>query len=384
MWTLWPLLFATLTRHRLRRAFTIGSIAVAFLLYGLLSAVEFAFLGRVELVGQDRLIATHKTSIIESLPRSYLGRVRQFDGVRGAASLTWFGGYFQDPKQALPVFAVDDNYFALYPEIDVAPAALADWQLDRSAALVGSGTMRRYGWQVGDLVPLRSNIFQRTDGRAEWPVRIAGSYARREDDRNDGILLHYEYFNEARSVGRDGIGWMIIRLRDPEAGPGVAHGIDAMFANSPAETRTSSEKSVTQSFANQLGDIGAIIRFVVAAVFFAMLLVTANTMAQSVRERTPEFAVLKTLGFSDAAVLGLVLAESLLLAVAGGAAGLGLALAVTRGLHATLSQFLPNFRLTGAACAVGILYMLLLGLLAGAWPAWSAMRLRIVEALRRG
>ena len=166
-------------------------------------------------------------------------------------------------------------------------------------------------------MPLRSNIFRRRDGRSEWPVRVAGLYTRADTD-NGGILLHYEYLNEARTIGKDGIGWIIIRLNDPAAGPQIARDIDAMFANSPEETRTSSEKSVTQSFANQLGDIGAIVRFVVGAVFFAMLLVTANTMAQSVRERTPEFAVLKTLGFSDLTVLGFVLAESLLLALLGG------------------------------------------------------------------
>ncbi len=382
MWKLWPLLLATLRQHRLRRLFTVGSIGVAFLLYGLLAAVEHAFTGGVELAGQDRLIATHKTSIIQSLPRSYLTRIRQFAGVRGAASFSWFGGYYQDPKTQLPVFAVDENYFDLYPEIALRRAQLEDWQADRGAVMVGAALAARYGWHVGDLVPLRSNIYRRRDGRAEWPVRVAGLYTRADSD-NGGILLHYDYLNEARTFGKDGIGWIIIRLNDPAAGPAIARDIDAMFANSPEETRTSSEKSVTQSFANQLGDIGAIVRFVVGAVFFAMLLVTANTMAQSVRERTPEFAVLKTLGFSDLTVLGFVLAESLLLAAVGGLAGLGLALALTQGLHSTLAQYLPNFRLTGRALASGLVFVVGLGLLSGAWPAWSAMRLRIVDALRR-
>lgn len=382
MWRLWPLLLATLRRHRLRRLFTIGSIGVAFLLYGLLAAVEHAFTGGVQLAGQDRLITTHKTSIIQSLPSSYLTRIRQFAGVRGAASFSWFGGYYQDPKTQLPVFAVDENYFDLYPEISASHGALEDWRSDRGAAMVGAAVARRYGWHAGDQVPLRSNIFRRKDGRAEWSVRIAGLYTRADSD-NGGILLHYDYLNEARTFGRDGIGWIIVRLNDPRSGPAIARDIDLMFANSPEETRTSSEKSVTQSFANQLGDIGAIVRFVVGAVFFAMLLVTANTMAQSVRERTPEFAVLKTLGFSDLTVLGFVLSESMLLALIGGLAGLGLALSLTRGLHATLSQYLPNFRLTSAALATGVLFIIGLGLLSGAWPAIAAMRLRIVDALRR-
>ena len=383
MWKLWPLLLATLGRHRLRLAFTVGSIGIAFLLYGLLSAVNHALTGGVEVAGQDRLFTTHKTSIIQSLPRSYLDRVRGFGEVKGAASLSWFGGYYQDPRQQLPVFVVDENYFDLYPEIRLDRRALEDWQADRAAAFVGATVAKQYGWKVGDVVPLRSNIFQRRDGRAEWPVRVAGIYTR-EDGPQNAILLHYDYLNQARTFGKDTIGWIIIRIRHVDAGAALGREIDAQFENSPEETRTSSEKAVAQSFANQLGDIGAIIRFVVSAVFFAMLLVTANTMAQSVRERTPEFAVLKTLGFADVTVLGFVLAESLLIGLIGGLIGLGLAVLLTRALAPVLAQFLPSFKITTAALYSGLVFMLLLGLLAGVWPAWSAMRLRIVVALRRG
>jgi putative ABC transport system permease protein len=383
MWKLWPLLLATLGRHRLRLAFTVGSISVAFLLYGLLSAVNHALTGGVELAGQDRLITTHKTSIIQSLPRAYLDRVRGYGEVRGAASLSWFGGYYQDARQQLPVFVVDENYFELYPEIRLVRSEFEDWQGDRAAAMVGAGTAAQFGWRVGDVVPLKSNIFVRRDGRAEWPVRIAGIYRRDEGPQN-AILLHYDYLNEARTFGKDTIGWIIIRVRHVQSAPELARQIDAQFENSPEETRTASEKAVAQSFANQLGDIGAIIRFVVSAVFFAMLLVTANTMAQSVRERTPEFAVLKTLGFTDATVLGFVLLESVLVALLGGCLGLALAVLIAGALQPVLSQFLPSFRLTATALYTGLGFMVALGVLAGLWPAWSAMRLRIVVALRRG
>ncbi len=377
-----PLLKSGFGRHRLRLAFTVASIVIAFLLFGLLWAVRHALTSGVEVAGADRLITTHRTSIIQGLPRAYLGRVRQLGDVRGASSLSWFGGYYQDPRVQLGVFAVDPNYFELYPEVAVPRAQLEDWQSDRAAAIVGPAIAARYGWRVGDVVPLQSNVWQRADGRGEWPVRIAAIYAQENGDPNT-IFLHYDFLNEARTIAKDEIGWVIVRLRDAGRGPAVGAEIDAMFANSPQETKTSSEKAVAQSFANQIGDIGAILTFVVSAVFFAMLLVTANTMAQSVRERTPELAVLKTLGFRDGAVLALVLGEAVLITLLGGLAGLGLAVLAAGALAPALSAFLPSFQVPGRALWQGAAFMLLLGIAAGLVPALAAMRLQIVAALRR-
>jgi putative ABC transport system permease protein len=377
-----PLLKSGFGRHRLRLAFTVASIVIAFLLFGLLWAVRHALTSGVEVAGADRLITTHRTSIIQGLPRAYLGRVRQLGDVRGASSLSWFGGYYQDPRVQLGVFAVDPNYFELYPEVAVPRAQLEDWQSDRAAAIVGPAIAARYGWRVGDVVPLQSNVWQRADGRGEWPVRIAAIYAQENGDPNT-IFLHYDFLNEARTIAKDEIGWVIVRLRDAGRGPAVGAEIDAMFANSPQETKTSSEKAVAQSFANQIGDIGAILTFVVSAVFFAMLLVTANTMAQSVRERTPELAVLKTLGFRDGAVLALVLGEAVLITLLGGLAGLGLAVLAAGALAPALSAFLPSFQVPGRALWQGVAFMLLLGIAAGLVPALAAMRLQIVAALRR-
>jgi putative ABC transport system permease protein len=369
-------------RHRLRLAFTIASIVIAFLLFGLLWAVRHALGAGVEVAGADRLITTHKTSIIQGVPRAYLTRVRQLGEVRGASSLSWFGGYYQDPRVQLGVFAVDTNYFELYPEVELRRSQLEDWQSDRATAIVGPAIAERYGWRTGDVVPLQSNVWTRADGRGEWPVRIAGIYAQENGDPNT-IFLHYEFLNEGRSFAKDEIGWIITRLRDAGRGPAVAAEIDAMFANSPQETKTSSEKAVAQSFANQIGDIGAILTFVVSAVFFAMLLVTANTMAQSVRERTPELAVLKTLGFRDGAVLAMVLGEAVLITLLGGLLGLALAALAAGALAPALSAFLPLFAVPGAAIVQGVAFMLVLGVAAGLVPAVAAMRLQIVAALRR-
>ncbi|MEI6460035.1 MAG: FtsX-like permease family protein [Pseudomonadota bacterium] len=381
-WRLLPLLRAALQRHRLRLLFTIASITVAFLLFGLLGAVRTALTAGVEIAGRDRLIATQKVSIIQPLPRAYLGRVRQISGVRTVSSLTWFGGIYQDPTKQLVVFAVDANYFDLYTkELLVDPLERSRWLADRTGALVGAGIAARYGWHVGDTVPLQSNIYRRRDGAPSWPVHILGLYHSDSVDTNQ-IFLHYEYFNESVSFGKDAIGWILIQVADPAMGPRIAAEVDATFANSNAETKTSSEKAVAQSFANQIGDIGKILDFVVTAVFFAMLLVTANTMAQSVRERTAEIAVLKTLGFTDASVLVLVLAESLLITGVGAALGLFLATAATSGLGAALRSFLPHFEIPARAYGIAVLYALGLGLAAGVLPARQAMRLEIVRALR--
>jgi putative ABC transport system permease protein len=378
-----PLLLPNATRHGLRLLFTLASIVVAFLLFGLLGAVDRAFSRGVEVAGQDRMMVMHRTSIIMSLPRSYLGRVRGLPEVRTAASLSWFGGWYREARNQIAVFAIDPEYFSMYPELRLSPAEFADWTGDRAAAVVGPGLAADFGWKLGDVVPLKSSIFRKKDGSSDWPVRVAGIYA--TDVGNPrAIFIHYEYLNESRSFGKDQIGWVIVRLTSPSLGPALAQAVDGLFANSPTETKTSTEKALAQSFANQVGDIGAILSYVVAAVFFTILLVTANTMMQSVRERTSELAVLKTLGFTDVDVLSFVLGESVLIAFAGGVLGLTLAWLATLALGAQLKQYLPNFDMTRGTVLAGIAFMVLLGIAAGALPAVAAMRLRIVEALRRG
>lgn len=369
-------------RHRLRMFFTLASIVVAFFLFGLLQAVRSALSGGVEIADQDKLITHHKVSIIQSLPVNYLTQVRARPELVDAASLSWFGGIYQDPRQQLVVFAVTDNYFSLYPDIHIPPAQLKAWQGDRQAALIGADIAKRYGWAVGDVIPMKSNIYRRADGQGAWPMTVAGIWS--ADDRAaQEIFFHTEYFNESISFGKDSIGWIVSRLKKGENAVTASQSIDAMFQNSPQETVTSSEKAVAQSFANQIGDIGAILTFVVSAVFFTMLLVTANTMMQSVRERSQEIGILKTLGFKDLTVLTIVLSESLLLTVLGGALGLGLAVLSCRGMEAALKSFLPRFAIPASALLVGAVGMVVLGVLSGVWPAWSAMRLSIVNALRR-
>jgi len=381
-----PLILANLRRRTPRTLFTLLSIAVAFLLYGLLAAVKVGFGGNVALVGADRLITMHKVSIVQPLPLSYLERIAAVPGVTLVTHSTWFGGRYQNERNVFTTIPVPpESYLKMYPEYVLPAADKERWLHDRTGALVGRALARAYGWKVGDRLPLRSDIYPRPDGSYNWDFVIDGIYDNK-DPTGDvrSILFHYDYFEESRSAANQGlVGWYIVRVDEPKRAAQIAAAIDARFTNSSAETKTGTETAFVQSFANQTGDIGAIVFAIGFAVFFTMLLVSANTMAQAVRERTAELAVLKTLGFSDPAVLALVIAESLLITALGGLLGTAGALLAVHRLGQTLTQYLASFALTAQSLATAVLLMIVLGLAAGAWPAVRASRLRIVDALAR-
>jgi putative ABC transport system permease protein len=380
-----PLLLANLWRRRVRTILTIASVATAFLLYGLLEALRYALTGGVDLAGADRLIVTHKVSIIQSLPRSYLNRIAGLEGVRVATANTWFGGIYQDERNVIVAQVADaDTLLEVYPEVLVSPEQRRAWRDEPTGALIGESLAGTYGWKIGDKIPLRSNIYRQRDGSDTWDLKISGIY-RVKDGAGDtsSLFLHYKYFNESVSYGRDQAGWITLRVRDPARMADTARRIDALFANSFTETKTASERAFAQGWINMIGNVGAIITGIVSAVFFTMLLVTANTMAQAIRERTSELAVMKTLGFSGWRVLWLVLAESLLITVLGGALGMLFAGSIVDAAQEALRQYLPLLTIPPQAYVVAALFIVGLGLLSGAMPAWQAWRLRITTALRR-
>jgi putative ABC transport system permease protein len=380
-----PFVLASLRRRTARTLFTLLAIAVAFLLYGLLAAVKNGFEASVQLAGEDRLITMQKVSIVEPLPLSYEERIASVPGVRLVTHETWFGGRYQDERSILTIYPVPPaTFLAMYPEYRLARDAALRWSRDRIGAIVGRTLARRYGWKVGDRIPIRSDIFARANGNYTWEFNVDGIYDT-EDASGDtsSIYFRYDYFDEARTVGKGTVGWYVVRVEDAKGAPRIAAAIDARFANSSAETKTGTEKAFVQGFADQTGDIGAIVTSIGIAVFFTMLLVSANTMAQSVRERTAELAVLKTLGFSDPLVLALVAGESLLLTVLGGLLGTLAAAFIVARLGSTLRQYVAAFVLTPHAIAAGVALMICLGLAAGALPAARALRLRIVDGLAR-
>jgi putative ABC transport system permease protein len=379
-----PLLAASLRRKRLRTFFTLSSIVVAFLLFGLAESLRYSLQSGVEVAGADRLITMHKVSFTQLLPQSYENRIRAIDGVTDVTPQTWLGAWFRDERNQIPTFPVKPEAFLrMYPEFVLPEEQRLAWIADRSGILIGRGLADLNGWEVGEAVPLRSSIWRKTDGSDTWDVTVRAIYDLPQGGDTRQILMHQQYFEEARGMARGLIGWYLVKIDDVARVAAISREIDLQFANSPAETKTSSERAMAQSFVNQVGNIGAILRAVVTAVFFTMLLVTANTMAQSVRERTNEIGVLKTLGFSNGGVLGLVLAESVLITVIGGVLGLAGAWWLGVQFEPVFRQYLPGFRVPTDAIVLGGVFMVGLGLIAGAVPAAQAMRLQIVEALRR-
>ena len=379
-----PLLRASLIRKRRRLFFTLASILIAFLLFGLAESMRYALQSGIDVAGADRLLTMHKVSFTHLLPASYENRIRASDGVEAVTPQTWLGGWYQDERNLLPTFPTRPEVFLrIYPEFVIPDDQKQAWIADRAGVLIGRGLADLYGWQPGDAVPLSSAIWTREDGSATWDVTVRAVYDLPEGGDTRQILMHQDYFEEAKAFAKGMVGWYVVKIDDVGAVRRVSAQIDELFANSPAETKTSSERAMAQSFVNQIGNIGAILQAIVGAVFFTMLLVTANTMAQSVRERISEIGVLKTLGFTNAGVLGLVISESMLITMIGGVLGIAAAWWIGVQFEPVFRQYLPGFKVPRESFFKAGMYMVMLGLLAGAVPAFQAMRLRIVEALRR-
>lgn len=380
-----PLIWKNLWRRKLRTFFTVLSVLVSFLLFGILSAVDTAFTSGVEVSGADRLLTVHKVSLIQPLPISYFGRIQAVSGIEKATYMSWFGGIYQDPKNFFGQMAVDhETFLDLYPEYILPPEQKAAWLANRSGVIIGRTLADRFGFKVGDKIPIQATIYRKVDGSDLWEFTVSGIYEGAEQATDtSSMYFRYDYLNEGMGGSLGIVGWYVIKISDPSKAAEVGKRVDALFANSQAETKTQTEKAFAQSFADQVGNVGAIVRWVLTAVFFIMLLVTGNTMAQAVRERTNELAVLKTLGFSRPVVLGLVLAESVAIAVLGGGLGLLFALGVIPAMAKALQAFLPVFFLPPRDFVLGVALVLLFGIASGLLPAVQAMRLRIVEALRR-
>lgn len=380
-----PLIWAGLKRKKLRTVLTFLSIFVAFMLFAFLGALKEAFNGGVSMAGIDRLIVRHKVSLIQTLPASYKARIQGLAGVKAVCDQTWFGGIYQDPKNFFANMPVDpETFLDMYPEYVLPEAEKQAWLKTRTGAIVGRATADRFKWKIGDRVPLQSPIWGQPAGQTQWDFEIVGIYdGSKKGTDTTSLFFRYDYFEEARQENKGQCGWFTVRVADPDQSAQIAASIDAEFANSPYETKTEPEGAFAQGFAQQVGDIGAIVMAVVGAVFFTILLVAGNTMAQSVRERTNELGVLKALGFTDLMVLAFVLAESCCIAMLGGFGGLGAAWLIIASGN-PVPTLLPYFYLPPENLVVGAVLAIALGIVAGLLPAWQAKRLKISESLRRG
>jgi putative ABC transport system permease protein len=377
-----PLIWKNAWRRKFRTTFTLLSIFVAFLLFGLLMTIRAAFSLGVDIAGLDRLILIHRVSLIMPLPYSYLGRLQTTPGVELATHQTWFNGIYQDPANFFANIAVEpEKFLKIYPEFRLPADQVSAWLADRQGAIVGRDLAERFGWKVGDRVPLIGTIWQPKQGQV-WDFNLRGIY-----DGEDGIdktqfFFRYDYLDENRAEGEGLVGWYVVKIADPSQAVALSRTFDEMFANSSAETKTTTEKGFIEGFAKQIGDIGAIMIAISSVVLFMFGLVAASTMAQSIRERTSELAVLKTLGFTGGTILALVLAESLFIVVVGGGLGLAVAWLFVQQGDPT-GGMLPMFVLPPRDVAIGVALMVTMGILAGAAPALGAMRLRITDALRK-
>jgi len=376
------LILAALRRSRTRTVLTILSVVTAFLLFGLLDAVRVAFSSGNGDAGAQRLVVVSKLSLTQTLPVTLEREVAAIPGVKRVASSMWFGGIYQDPRNFFPNFSVGPGYFDLFPEYTLDPDQLRAFNDDPAGAIVGRSLAAQFGWKLGDVIPLQATIFPNRDGTNNWPLTLRGIFETRGNEtNNDRVLyMHWHYFNESNAYIRDRITSVNVLLDDPAKANEVAQTIDRMFENSDHETRTQSEQAFFQAFAKQFADVGLIVTSIMGAVFFTLLLLTGNTMTQAVRERIPELAVLKTLGFTNRSVLSLVLAESALLLVIGGILGMLLASITMRGLAATNGGLFPA-HIPAQTWSLGFGLMLLIGIVVGLPPALRAMRLKMIDAM---
>jgi putative ABC transport system permease protein len=355
---------------------------VALFLFAFLGVVRDAFGRGADVAGADRLVVINRTSIINPIPLSYRDKILRIPGVKVVTHNNWFGGVYEDEKNFFPQFVIDpQNQRQVFPEFTVAEDQWNNFLKDREGAVVGARTLQRFHWKLGDRIPIKTTLW----GGGSWEFNIDGVYhGKRAQDDETQFWLQWDYFEERVPERLKGnVGWYVLRVDDPDQSPRIAKAIDAEFANSPYETKTETESAFAAGWVKQFGNIQFLIVTIGLVVFFTLLLVTGNTMAISVRERTSELAVLKAIGFSDRSILFFVLGESLVIALVGGLLGLLLAVAAIPVLANALSGMLPALILSPGLIALGISTALVVGVASGILPGIGAMRMRVVNALRR-
>jgi putative ABC transport system permease protein len=376
------LILANLFRKKVRLILTLGSFAVALFLFAFLGVVQEAFSRGASVAGADRLVVINRTSIINPIPLSYRDKILRIPGVASITHDNWFGGIYKDEKNFFPQFVIDpENQRQVFPELIVPEDQWKTFVADRQGAIVGADLIKRFGWKIGDRIPIKTTLY----GGGSWEFNIDGIYHGKDpkDDQTQ-FWFQWDYFEERvpdRVKGQ--VGWYTLRVKNVDDAVPVAKAIDEEFANSPFETRTQTESAFAANWVKQFGNIKLLILAIGTVVFFTLLLVTGNTMAISVRERTSELAVLKAIGFSDLAILFFVLGEAIVIAIVGGLLGLGLAVVAIPGIGAALNGLLPALVLAPSILVFGLLTALLVGVVSGLLPGISAMRMRVVNALRR-
>ncbi|HTZ32380.1 MAG TPA: FtsX-like permease family protein [Methylomirabilota bacterium] len=376
------IIWANLTRKKVRLILTIGSFAVALVLFAFLAVVRDAFNRGADVAGADRLVVINRTSIINLIPLSYRDKILRVPGVTYVTHNNWFGGIYKEEKNFFPQFVIDpQSQREVFPELIVPDDQWKAFLNDRQGAIAGAKTAARFGWKIGDRIPIKTTLY----GGGSWEFNLVGIYhGKRPQDDETQFWFQWDYFEERIPQAIKGqIGWYVLRVSNPDDAPRIAKAIDAEFANSPNETKTQTESAFAASWVKQFGNIQTLILTIGTVVFFTLILVTGNTMAISVRERTGELAVFKAIGYTDNFILFFVLAEAVMISVIGALIGVGIALVFIPALGQALSGLLPSIVLSPGMLVFGFVIAVFTGLLSGLLPGLGAMQLRVVNALRR-
>lgn len=384
------LVWKNLFRKPLRTILLTVSIFMAFLIFGLLTSLNVA-LDRVSESGSasNRLVVSNKINFTQPLPIAYVNRVASIPGIVAISHSNWFGAYYQDPRTSRFVgFAVDpQTYLDIFrDDLRLTDAERKAFVSERTGVIVGKSLADKYGWKVGQTIPISSNIYSQANGRRSWDMKISGIFTgAKPTDPTTALYFHYDYMNETITFGRDQIGTITVVTASPDLNDQVAKAIDANFANSPYETSTVDEKTFSRAFLKQAGDLNFIVTMVVSAAFAAILMIVSTTLVSAMRERTKEIGVMKTLGFSSPRVLRMVLGEAVLLSSLGAVMGLGASAFILQGLSKSpVGSSFGDLSMSPAVALAGLALAVSLGLVTGAVPAVSALRMSIIEALNRG
>lgn len=377
------LIYRNMLRHRLRTLLTIFGISVAVMAYGLIRTVISAWYVGIEATSPDRLITRHAVSFIFPLPYAYRERIETTPGVLTVSHATWFQGVYIDESNFFPRMAVDaKTLFTVYPEYLIPDEQLDAFIKQRNSCVIGIKIAKKYNLRIGDMMAVDGDIYP---GRYEFVVK--GMYRGREKSVDETqMFFHWEYLDERLKrdfPGRDGqIGWYIVHIRNPEDAPRISEAVDALFRNSPAESKTETEKAFAQGFISMSSAIISAMEFISYVIIGIILLVLANTMVMTARERQVEYAVLKTLGFRTFHITGLIAGESILISALGGCIGMAITFPIAAGIGSQLSTMFPVFLVTPETLATSMSFALFIGIAASLFPIYRAMNTTIVEGLR--
>lgn len=382
------LITLNLLSYKLSLSMSAISVVLTFFLFGFLGSVKVALKAGTEMTAEDRLVVMNKVNFTLPLPLFYLEPIRSIEGVETVSYANWFGGYYKDPLNRINSMAVDhQSYFDVYDELLITDDVLKMWRSNKVGAVVGRQMAEIHGWQVGDIVSLSSNIYKKRTGGNIWDLEVVGYFDGKDKlvDTNS-LLFRHDYFDLSHTYGEKSVGWYVVDTASRDKSYDVAKAIDALYINTPAETKTTTEKEFVKAFIEQMGDIGLIVTIVVSAAFFCILLIVGNTLMQRVRQRYVDFAVLSVMGYSKKLVFALILSEGLLQVFISGSLGLFLAWFALDGLNSMpeVRTILPNLVMNLDVLSEGVLYIILMGLIAGFIPAYNASRLNLLEVLGRG